>query len=82
MRGRRSERRTGRCPYEPATPTPLRNDEGNLCRESVGRSTTGVAAWGRATAGELSRGDGRRGESTRTGGVATLESWVPVMAWD
>ena len=34
MRGRRSEQRTGRCPYEPATPTPLTN-EGNLCRDST-----------------------------------------------
>ena len=34
MRGRRSERRTGRCLNEPATPTPLTN-EGNLCRDST-----------------------------------------------
>ena len=35
MRGRRSEWRVGRCPNEPATPAPLRNDEGYLCRDST-----------------------------------------------
>ena len=35
MRGRRSERRTGGCPNEPATPTPLRNVEGNRCYDNM-----------------------------------------------
>ena len=52
------------------------------CLWGVGRRTTGVAAQGGATAGEFKRGEGRRGDSTRTGGVATLLCWVPVMAWD